>query len=250
MSRLAAIVPRPFVPLARRARAWWYRGDRVECPCCSGRFRAFLPAGRPPRPHALCPRCSSLERHRLLWLFLAERTPLLREPLRLLYLAPEEHLQRRLRALPGLTYVSGDLASRHTMVRLDLQRLPMRDAGFDAAICSHVLEHVRDLAAALGELRRVLRPGGWALLQSPIDASRTESFEDPLITSPAERLRAFGQEDHVRVFGRDYPERLRAAGFDVDVIPFARDLGAERAARYGLDLAEDVHLCRRPALAR
>ncbi len=246
MSRLAGLVPRPLAPLARRARAWWYRGDRVECPCCSGRFRAFLPAGSPPRPGALCPGCSSLERHRLLWLFLAERTALFREPQRLLYLAPEEHLQRRLRSQPGLTYVSGDLASPWAMVRLDVQALPARDGSFDAVICSHVLEHVSDARVALRELWRALRPGGWALLQSPVDAARARTFEDPAVKSPAERRRVFGQEDHLRVFGRDYPEWLRAAGFEVQVVPFARELGEERLARYRLDPEEDVYFCRRP----
>jgi hypothetical protein len=232
-------------PLAKRVRAWWYRGDRVECPCCGGRFRHFLPAGRPPRPGALCPGCSALERHRLLWLFLGERTPLFREGLRLLYLAPEEHLQRRLRALPRLEFVSGDLGSALAMVRLDIERLPARDASFDALICSHVLEHVRDVRASLHELARVLRPGGWALLQSPVDPSRAITDEDPEVTDPAERLRRFGQEDHLRVFGRDYETRLRDGGFEVEVVPYARELGAERTARHGLDPEEDVYFCKR-----
>jgi SAM-dependent methyltransferase len=141
--------------------------------------------------------------------------------------------------------VSGDLSSAQAMVRLDVQRLPMRNATFDAIICSHVLEHVADARAALRELLRVLRPGGWALLQSPIDRSRAETFEDPSVTIPAERLRVFGQEDHVRIFGRDYPVWLSAAGFDVEVVPYARELGEERIVRLGLDPEEDVYFCRR-----
>jgi SAM-dependent methyltransferase len=246
MGRLSGLVPGPLAPLLRRARGLLHRGDRVECPCCCGRFRGFLPAGRPPRPGALCPRCSSLERHRLLWLFLAERTPLFRDPLRVLHVAPERDLQHLLRAQPRLRYVSGDRESALAMVRFDLERLPVRDGSFDVVLCTHVLEHVDDARAALRELLRVLGPGGWALLQSPVDASRARTLEDPSVTSPAERLRLFGQEDHVRIFGRDYADWLRAAGFVVEVVPFGREAGPGRAARHGLDPEEDVYLCRRP----
>jgi SAM-dependent methyltransferase len=247
VSRLSALLPRPLAPWLRRVRAVFYLGDRVECPCCRGRFRTFLPAGKPRRPGALCPRCGSLERHRLLWLFLTERTSLFRDRLRVLHVAPEQDLQRRLRSEPGLKYLSGDRDSALAMVRFDLERLPLRDGAVDVVICTHVLEHVDDARTALRELRRVLGRGGWALLQSPVDASRAQTLEDPSVTSPAERLRVFGQEDHVRVFGRDYAAWLRAAGFEVEVVPYGRESGPERAARHGLDPEEDVYLCRRPA---
>lgn len=246
VSRLSGVVPRLLAPWLRRARALCYLGDGVECPCCGGRFRTFLPAGKPRRPGALCPRCSSLERHRLIWLFLTERTPLFRDRLRVLSVAPEQDLQRRLRSEPRLTYVSGDRDSALAMVRFDLERLPVRDGAFDVVICTHVLEHVGDVRAALRELLRVLGPGGWALLQSPVDTSRAQTLEDPSVKSPAERLRVFGQEDHVRIFGRDYAAWLRAAGFDVEVVPYGRESGPERVARHGLDPEEDVYLCRRP----
>jgi SAM-dependent methyltransferase len=232
--------------LARAFRGVWYRGDRVECPCCGGRFRGFLAGGPTRRPGARCPRCSALERHRLVWLYLQERTALFRTPHRLLLIAPEDPLQRRLLRVAGLRVVSGDLDSALAMCRLDLQALPFRDATFDAALASHVLEHVADAHAALAELRRVLRPGGWAILQSPVDAGRATTFEDPAVTTAEERLRVFGQADHARIFGRDYPDWLRGAGFQVQVIPFAREKGAEFIARHGLDPDEDVHVCVRP----
>lgn len=236
----------PLEAMARRLRGLIYRGDHVECPCCGGKFRTFLPGGPEKRPNARCPRCSSLERHRLLWLYLVERTGLFRDRLTVLYLAPERDLQRRLRALPNLTFVSGDLDSPLAMVRMDVERLPLRDQAFDAIVCSHVLEHVSDARRALGELRRVLRPAGWAILQSPIDLTRAETFEDPSVVTPEERLRVFGQSDHARIFGRDYPDWLRAAGFEVRVDAFVRALGQERVRRFGLDLEEDVYFCRRP----
>jgi ubiquinone/menaquinone biosynthesis C-methylase UbiE len=127
-----------------------------------------------------------------------------------------------------------------------VQRLPLRDGSLDAVICSHVLEHVGDAWAALRDLLRVLRPGGWALLQSPIDSSRAETFDDPSVVTPSERLRVFGQEDHARIFGRDYAQWLSAAGFEVEVVPYARELGEERRMRHGLDPEEDVYFCRRP----
>lgn len=232
--------------LARALRAWGQRGDRVECSCCGGRFRGFVAGGPTRRSAARCPRCDALERHRLVWLFLRERTDLFRTPHRLLLIAPEDPLQRQLVRVAGLTLVSGDLDSPLAMSRLDLQRLPFRDATFDAALASHVLEHVADAHVALAELRRVLRPGGWAVLQSPLDPARATTFEDPLVTTPDDRLRVFGQADHARIFGRDYPDWLRAAGFEVEVVPFGRQKGAEFIARYGLDPDEDVHYCVRP----
>jgi SAM-dependent methyltransferase len=240
-------LPGALAQALRRARALWLRGGRVECPVCGGRFRGFLPGGPDRRPGAQCPGCGALERHRLLWIYLRERTSLFRDPLRLLHLAPERHLQRCLRSLPRLRVVSGDLDSPLAEARLDLARLPFREGAFDALLCSHVLEHVADARGALRELRRVLRPGGWAILQSPVDAARAVTFEDPTVATPRERMRWFGQADHVRVFGRDYPEWLRAAGFEVTVDGYVRELDAERAARWGLDREEDVYFCRRPS---
>ena len=243
---LRAVVPARLRPAARRFGALFYRGRARHCPCCGGRFRSFLPAGRPPRPDAACPRCGALERHRLLWLYLAERTPLFSQPLRLLVIAPERQLQARLRAQPRVAYVSGDLDSPLAMTRLDLQRLPFRDRSFDALLCSHVLEHVADARRALGEIFRVMAPGGWAILQSPLDPARATTFEDPRVTSPEERERVFGQRDHVRIFGRDYPQWLAAAGFEVHVDGFARERGAAFATLHGLDPAEDVYRCANP----
>ena len=236
----AAIPPR-LHPLLRRWRSIWYRGRSRLCPCCGGRFRRFLPAGRPPRPDAACPRRGALERHRLIWLYLSERTSLLTDPARVLVIAPEAQLQARLLALPRLSVVSGDLESPLAMVRMDLLALPLRTAAFDAVICSHVLEHVADAHRALAEIHRVVRPGGWAILQSPIDPARATTFEDPAVVTPAERERVFGQRDHVRIFGRDYAQWLERAGFRVQVVAFAREHRPEWVALHGLDPLEDVY---------
>jgi SAM-dependent methyltransferase len=147
-----------------------------------------------------------------------------------------------LRAVDGLHYVSADL-SVAADVRLDVTALPFADRSFDAVVCNHVLEHVDDDRAAMNEFRRVLRPDGWAILQSPLDPSRPITYEDPSVKEPADRERLFGQFDHVRLYGRDYYDRLDAAGFDVEAVPFAEQLGPEAVAQHALR-REAIVLCR------
>lgn len=247
------------VPAGRRSafkrfygRATWifYAGNRHECPCCRGRFRAMR-AFRPVegrdyvgiRRNAECPRCGSLERHRLLWLYFQQRTPLFTDRLKVLNIAPEELFQKVFLTLPNLDYLSADLDSPLAMEKMDITRIPRPDDSFEAILCNHVLEHIPDDRKAMRELHRVLRPGGWAILQTPVDEERERTFEDPAVESPEERARLFGQSDHVRIYGRDYVERLRDAGFTVRVIDFRGELGAEQAERYCLDYVDAVYLC-------
>lgn len=240
----AAVAPRWRDPLrmaAGRLRAPLYRGTKRFCPICEGRFRKFLPAGVDRRPDARCPRCGSAERHRLLWLYLQDRTDVLNpeRQLRILHVAPEPLLARKLSALPGIDYVSGDLAGIG-MMQFDVTRLPFDDRSFDVVLCLHVLEHVPDDLSALREFARVLR--GWGILQVPVFGGRT--IEDPSVTDPRERLRRFGQEDHVRMYGRDYEERLRVAGFDVLVDDYVRQLPVDLVTRCRLDRDEDLYVVR------
>jgi SAM-dependent methyltransferase len=225
--------------LQGRLRAPFYRGDRVECPCCGGRFRGFLASGPGGRPGVRCPRCGSLERHRLLWLYLERCTDLFSRSQRILHVAPEPRLCERLATTPGLDYVSADLDSPLAEEQLDIQDIPYPDASFDAILCCHVLEHVPDDRRAMRELHRILAPGGWAVLQTPVRSKLTRTDEDPSVTDPAERIRRFGQADHVRVYGADFEDRLRDAGFAVRRDPWARDLEPEVAERFGLR-REDV----------
>jgi SAM-dependent methyltransferase len=225
-----------------RLRSPFYAGDRVVCPCCGGHFRLFLTDGvDAPRRNARCPGCGAWERHRVLRLFLERCTDLFTSELRVLHVAPESTLQRTLAELPNLEYISADLSSPLARVKLDVREIPYEDAYFDVILCNHVLEHVPEDRAAMKELRRVLRPAGWAILQVPI--KREVTFEDPSATTPDERQRLFGQRDHVRIYGRDYLERLQEAGFRVGPIRYARELGAAESARYGLEPDEEIFFC-------
>jgi SAM-dependent methyltransferase len=229
--------------LQRRVRMLRRRGNDVLCPICDHSFDRFKDEWN--RPNALCWRCGSHERHRAQWLVLTGPRGLLRDARSLLHFAPEWTLRHHLQRLPDLRYVTADLYQEDVDLRLDLTALDLPDAGFDAVLCSHVLEHVDDDAAAMRELARVTAPGGWCLVMVPLDLSRPETYEDPAITAPEERLRAFWQHDHVRLYAADIGDRLRDAGFDVERIRPERELGPETVRRCRIDEADEIWLCRR-----
>jgi SAM-dependent methyltransferase len=248
--RLAkAIVPAPLRLRLSHAYDWiqpvFYCGWSVECLCCGARYREFLPGGHPVRRNARCARCDSVERHRLLLLYLKNRTNLFTDRVHLLHFAPEESLRQVFSALTNLKYYTTDYY-QPTDTRMDITNLAFRDNSFEAILGVHVLEHIPDDRQAMTELFRVLKPGGWAILQVPLDLTREHTYEDPSITSPEERRRHFGQEDHVRWYGRDYKLRLERAGFQVTVDDYVRTLPPAQIHRYGLPPEEDVFFCRKP----
>lgn len=219
--------------------------DHAECPLCGTQAASFLPYGvRRVQPDRECPGCGSLERHRLIWLYFALRTDLFTAPAQLLHIAPEPTISAHLQMIDHIDYLSADLDVSSAMVEMDITDIDRPNASFDVIYASHVLEHVPDDLQAMRELRRVLRPDGWAVLQVPVFGATT--LEDPTITDPAERSRRFGQHDHVRMYGHDgeYERRLTAAGFDVTVVPLARELGPDVARRYRLRDTEDIYFCR------
>lgn len=224
--------------------------DRAECPLCGTEAERFLPFGiKTVRPDCRCPGCGSLERHRLVWLFFALRTDLFTRPVRMLHFAPEQALEVRLGALPNVDYLTADLDPTQAMVQMDITAIDRPDDSFDVLFASHVLEHVPDDVGAMRELLRVLRPDGWAILEVPMHGTNT--VEDPSITDADERTRRFGQHDHVRMYGRDgeYERRLRRAGFHVEVIPLADQLGPAATRRFRLDTAEQIYFCRKTPAA-
>jgi SAM-dependent methyltransferase len=238
------------LPLVLNGLKRWLReralsGDVVRCPLCERGAIAYLPSGTPPRPHALCPFCGSLERTRMMALALKQRG-LPKAGQRVLHVAPDRSLRERIQATPGITYIAGDKKEPgYTYppgtVDLDVTSLPYPADHFDLVICSHVLEHVPDDRSAMRELCRVLRPGGVAILLVPM-SDRPVTDEDPAVIDPDERQRRFGQRDHVRLYGRDYVDRLREAGFTVTVERPAATLPADAVFRFGLKADEDLVL--------
>ncbi|MCB0324497.1 MAG: class I SAM-dependent methyltransferase [Bdellovibrionales bacterium] len=221
-SALPPGVSRPLLRLKDYAIAARYAGTGRDCPVCGRSSRRFRPFGNPPREQARCAHCTALERHRFVWLFLQRKTDFFDErSRRMLHIAPERCFAERFRRAIGDGYLSADLTNRAAMERMDITDINYPDRTFDIIYCSHVLEHVFDDRQALRELRRVLKEDGWALLQVPDSAERT--MEDPAIATPAERLAAYGHEEHFRLYGEDFAERAREEGFRVSVVK-VRDL--------------------------
>ena len=234
-------------------------GLRWQCPLCRSRLKAFLPfgcefpvlraqqvVGGSRRPNAICPVCGALDRERLLYLYLARKTDLFlpgAAPKRVLHVAPEARLSQVLAAQGHLDYLTADLEPAGVAVRMDVTDIRYPDGHFDVIICNHVLEHVPDDAKAMAELYRTLKPGGWAMLQVPIALALERTHEDPSITAPSAREQAFGQRDHVRLYGRDYRDRLARAGFAVEEYHWRDEAGLYGGRRnpHGLIEAEAIY---------
>lgn len=218
-----------------------YTGTNRFCPVCERSARKFRTYGYIPRLDARCPWCGALERHRFVFYYLKHQTDLFsRKARRLLHIAPEKTLGKLIADAVGDGYLSADLVDPFAMVKMDITDIQYPDASFDIIYCSHVLEHVPDDRKAMSEFFRVLAPGGWAILNVPITAEQT--IEDPDEKDPAERLRRFGQADHVRRYGPDYIDRLREAGFDVKVFEPKDIVPTDKAGLYGLEGSVDNYL--------
>ena len=239
------LIPRPVL---QRVAEWivpvvglLYLGKGKQCPLCGCQRRKFLPYGYvTPRENALCPNCLSLERHRLLWLWLVRESDIGRGAMalpKMLHIAPEVALMRKFKKMYASTpdrYVTADLESPLADMHFDVQQIPLEAESFDAIICNHIMEHVEDDGKALRELYRIMRRGGWGVILSPVELEREKTFEDDTITDPAERTRIFGQYDHRRIYGRDYAARLREAGFEVYDIDYKNELSKAEQELYAL----------------
>ena len=261
ISFIIRFVPRPILqrlsPLGLRALGWFYAGKGVQCPICTSEYKQFLPYGRgdSARNNALCPHCLSLERHRLIWLYLKENTSFLsgtakrvgeEATVKLLHIAPEACFMKPLSHLPALEYVTADLVSPLAQVKMDIHKMPFAENTFDVVLCNHVLEHVADDRQAVREIHRVLKPNGWAILQVPFFSTTLElTYEDANITSPAERFKHFGQEDHVRMYGNDYATRLAESGLEITENDFVKHLPAHLIQKYGLPANEILYVCKK-----
>ncbi len=243
-------------PMMQRVAGWCvpilgllYIGRGKECPICGARRRRFLPYGYvTQRADALCPSCLSLERHRLLWLYLQHETSLFADRPTLLHIAPEvsfiKRLKRAYAASPN-KYITADLESPLATLHFDVQDIPLTDESAEVVICNHIMEHIPDDRRAMREIHRIMKRGGWGVILSPIDYQRERTFEDDTITDPKLRTDIFGQYDHRRIYGRDYAHRLRECGFEVDEVDYFGSLDTETRELYALR-DEVIYIVKRP----
>lgn len=220
-------VVRPFI-------AFYLKGNKYTDPIDNKSFRKFLPYGYEiQRQNVLSPSTLSLERHRLLWLYLTNETSFFTSKKKVLHMAPEQCFLTRFRKLDH-DYITADLDSPIADVKADIINLPFNDNSFDIVFCNHVLEHIQDDKTAMKELYRVMRKGGMGIFQIPQDLNRDVTFEDNSISDPKERAKKFGQYDHVRVYGRDYFDKLRSIGFKVEEVNYSKQMSSELCDKYRL----------------
>ncbi|MDH4298727.1 MAG: methyltransferase domain-containing protein [Cyclobacteriaceae bacterium] len=247
ISWLIRYVPRKYLQRASgfglKVLGFFYRGTIVACPVCEKSFRKFLPYGRiNPRANALCPNCLSLERHRLIWLYLKQKTDFFQKKLHVLHIAPEACFINRFEKIHQENYVTADIESPLAKVKMDIHHIPFDESTFDVVLCNHVLEHVQDDIKAVAEIHRVLKPGGFAILQVPFfNPLADNTLEDSTITDKREREKIFGQDDHVRRYGRDYPQRLRRGGLVPIEDSFVDEIPEALRKKFGLVTGEVIY---------
>jgi hypothetical protein len=239
----------------------YYFGFKYKCPLCQSTLRRFIPYGMTlavleekqvvgggVRQNGWCPVCHSTDRERLVTLWLQNESGLFGRSLKLLHVAPEAGLQSILQKQKNIDYLTADLFSDSVMVKMDIMDIQYPNNYFDAIICNHVLEHVISDKKALLELFRVLKPTGWAILQVPISLTLQKTYEDPSINTPIERARCYGQDDHLRLFARDYAQKLLEAGFKLDIFDWTTKLGlfGGKTNKFGLNEKEKLYVVRKP----
>lgn len=244
-------IPRPaLIQLSILARPVIYqifKGNNFYDPIDGRSYRRFLPYGYgKQRANALSPGTLSLERHRQMWLYLQNETQFFTEKLKVLHIAPEQEFLRRFKKMDNLDYTSADLFSPIVDVKADILDLPFADNSFDVIVCNHVLEHIVDDRKAMSELYRVMKPGGWGILQVPMKNSLEKTYEDFTITDPKERQKHFGQYDHVRWYGMDYFDRLRSVGFQTEINFYSQKFSESDTKKFGLNRNEILPVVSKP----
>jgi predicted SAM-dependent methyltransferase len=222
-----------------------YKGNKVECPVCKKSFRKFLSYGSnvAHRENVLCPYDLTLERHRLMWLYLQNKSDFFIKPnLKVMHIAPEQCFHKIFKNQKNLDYTTGDLVSPIADLHFDLHQIPLEDNQYEIIFCNHVMEHVTDDLKCMQELHRIMKPGGWGIFQVPIDTNRTSTYEDWTITTPEEREKHFWQYDHVRLYGTNYPNRLEEAGFTVETVDYGKEISLELFDRYRLPKGEMLYI--------
>lgn len=243
-------IPRPILIrlsyVARPILAFLLKGNTFTDPIDGKSFKSFLPYGYGnQRNNVLSPSTLSLERHRLLWLYLQNETDFFTASKKVLHFAPEQAFYKRFLKMTNLDYVTTDLNSPLADVKADICNLPFKDNEFDIILCNHVLEHIPDDTKAMQELYRVMKPGGYGIFQIPQDLKRELTFEDNSITDRKQRAEIFGQYDHVRIYGRDYFDKLRSVGFKVEEVNYTSTLSNSDVTRFCLAKGEIIPVVRK-----
>lgn len=219
-------------------------GDKFTDPIDGKSFRKFLSYGyNKLRKNALSPSTLSLERHRLLWLYLKNETVLFEKKIKLLHFAPEQAFYKRFKKLRNIQYDTIDINSPLAKIKADICDLPIKENTYDFILCNHVLEHVLDDNKAMSELYRVLKKGGTGIFQVPIDMKREKTFQDDSITDKLERNKIFGQYDHVRVYGKDYFKKLEDTGFKVQQIDYSKKFSDKEILKFSIIKGEIIPVC-------
>lgn len=240
----------PLFPVANSIRLVWlkikFAGTGVVCPCCKSTFREFARFGGSKRRNSWCPNCQSLERHRLLWMYFENKTDLYDKPLKLLHIAPEDIFFSHFIKQKNIDYYPVDIYP-HMYPKgtkyFDLLN-PAPDAGtYDVIICNHVFQYIEDDRKAMQNIYSLMKPGGWGIMQVPMNGKNPVTYEDPSITDPMERLKAFGLKEHVRYYGLDYADRLAAAGFTVKADDYTAAFSDEDNFKYGFWKGDAVYYC-------
>ena len=232
-------IPRPLLikasMLARPLIVLFFKGNNFTDPIDGKSYRKFLPYGYgKQRENALSPGTLSLERHRQMWLYLQNETDFFTKNYKVLHIAPEQEFLRKFKKMKNLDYISADLFSPIVDVKADILDLPFENESFDIIFCNHVLEHIEDDRKAMGELLRVMKKGGWGIVQVPMKNSLEKTYEDFTIKDPKERQKHFGQYDHVRWYGMDYFDRLKSVGFEADANFYSQKFSKEEIKKFGL----------------
>ena len=224
----------------------FFKGNNFTDPIDGKSYRKFLPYGYgKQRENALSPGTLSLERHRQMWLFLQNETDFFTKNYKVLHIAPEQEFLRKFKKMKNLDYTSADLFSPIVDVKADILDLPFEDESFDVIFCNHVLEHIEDDRKAMSELYRVMKKGGWGILQVPMKNSLEKTYEDFTITDPKERQKHFGQYDHVRWYGMDYFDRLKSVGFDAEANFYSQKFSDADIKKFGLNRNEILPVVRK-----
>jgi|LGVF01.1.fsa_nt_gb SAM-dependent methyltransferase len=244
-------IPRPVLIKISYLFKWliplFYRGNNFEDPIDGEKYRKLLPYGYKDqqRENALAPASLSLERHRLLWLYIKNETDFFTSKKKMLHIAPEQCFVDTFRNQENLDYTTADIESPLADILMDVQDIPFEDNTFDVVFCNHVLEHVTDDNKAMSELYRVLKPDGLGIFQVPQDVSLETTYEDASITSPEERAKHFGQYDHLRIYGMDFFDKLEDVGFKVTPYDHSTKFSTEEVERFALAKGELLPVCRK-----